>query len=113
MEGVATYIIVMAVLVLMSAYFSATETAFTSLNKTRIKTMAEKGNKRAELTLALSEDYDRLISTILVGNNIVNIALASIATLFFIGNVSEEYGALISTAVVTGLGDPDLHGHLE
>ena len=66
----------MVCLVMMSAYFSATETAFSSLNKTRLKTLAEKGDKKAVLANNLSEKYDKLISTILIGNNIVNIALA-------------------------------------
>ena len=64
-------IVIMAVLILMSAYFSATETAFSSLNKTRLKTRAEKGSRRASATLKLAEDYDKLLSTILIGNNIV------------------------------------------
>ena len=93
------YIIMIACLI-MSAYFSATETAFTSINKTRLKSMAEKGNKRADLALSISENYDKLLSTILVGNNIVNIALSSIGTLVFL-EISREYGALISTAVIT------------
>ena len=96
-------IIVMALLVLMSSYFSATETAFSSLNKTRLKTLSEKGNKRAASTLALSEKYDRLLSTVLIGNNIVNILLASMATVFFIrvmrGNV--QTGTTVATVVVT------------
>ena len=58
-------IIIMAVCLLMSAYFSATETAFSTLSKTKLKTMIDKGNKRASLALKLSENYDRLISTIL------------------------------------------------
>ena len=94
-------IILMAVLVLFSAYFSATETAFSTMNKTRLRALAEKGNKRAELSLTLAEKYDTLLSTILIGNNIVNIALASIATLFFVEFVSAENGATISTAVIT------------
>jgi len=98
--SITQYIFVIAVLVLMSGYFSATETAFSSLNKTRLKTLAEKGNKRAILTLKLSEEYDKLISTILVGNNIVNIAVASIATVMFV-NLYGEIGATISTAVIT------------
>lgn len=71
----------MLVCIILSAYFSATETAFSSLNKTRLKVIPEKGNKRAQLALDLAEDYDKLISTILIGNNIVNIALSSIAAL--------------------------------
>ena len=70
--------------IIMSAYFSATETAFSSLNRIRIKNMAEKGNKRAQLVLTLSENYDGLLSTILIGNNIVNIASASLATVIFV-----------------------------
>ncbi|MBQ7974123.1 MAG: HlyC/CorC family transporter [Clostridia bacterium] len=98
--SISQYIITIAVLVLMSAYFSATETAFSSLNKTRLKTIAEKGNKRADLAIKLSEEYDKLISTILVGNNIVNIAVASIATVMFV-NIYGDMGATISTAVIT------------
>ena len=75
-------IVGMLVCVILSAYFSATETAFASLNKTRLKALAEKGNKRARQTLDLAESYDKLISTVLIGNNIVNIATASIGTLF-------------------------------
>ena len=90
----------MAVLILMSAYFSATETAFSSLNKTRLKTRAEKGSRRASATLKLAEDYDKLLSTILIGNNIVNIATASIGTLLFVRHYGD-FGATLSTIVVT------------
>ena len=77
-------IFAMVACIAMSAYFSATETAFSSLNKTRLKVLADNGNKRAALALKLSEDYDKLISTILIGNNIVNIMVASIGTLLFV-----------------------------
>ncbi len=93
-------ILVMAVLVLFSAYFSATETAFSTLNKTRIKTLSEAGNKKAQLTLKLTENYDKLISTILVGNNIVNIALATLGTVLFV-RFYGDIGATVSTAVIT------------
>ncbi len=93
-------IFAMAVCVAMSAYFSATETAFSSLNKTRLKVLADDGNKRAALALRLAEDYDRLISTILIGNNIVNISVASIGTLLFV-ELCGDAGATISTVVVT------------
>lgn len=93
-------IILMVICLLLSAYFSATETAFSSINKTRLKTMAEKGNKKAEKTLMLAENYDKLISTILIGNNIVNIALASIGTVLFV-NIYGDIGATISTVVIT------------
>lgn len=97
-----TQIIIMAVMLVFSAYFSATETAFSSLNKTRIKTLAEKGNKKAERVLVLSEKYDKLLSTILIGNNIVNILLSSISTVFFINLVKEQdLGTTLATAVST------------
>ena len=94
-------IIAMAVCVILSAYFSATETAFSSLNRTRIKALAENGDRKAGLVLKLSENYDRLISTILIGNNIVNIAVASIGTVLFVNWLGQEKGAPVSTAVVT------------
>ena len=95
-----TYIIIICVLVIMSGYFSATETAFSSLNKTKIRALIEKGNKSAALTYRLSEQYDKLISTILIGNNIVNISLASIGTIMFV-KLYGDIGATISTAVIT------------
>ena len=71
MDDLVKNILIMAALLALSAYFSATETAFNSMNRTRVRAMAEKGDKDAELALKLSENYDRLLSTILVGNNIV------------------------------------------
>ena len=70
----------MAACLILSAYFSATETAFSSANSTRLKTLAEKGSKKAKLACELLEHYDKLLSTILIGNNIVNILMASIST---------------------------------
>lgn len=93
-------IFAMVACIAMSAYFSATETAFSSLNKTRLKVLADNGNKRAALALKLSGDYDKLISTILIGNNIVNIMVASIGTLLFVG-LYGDIGATVSTVVVT------------
>lgn len=97
-----TYIILMVMCLIGSAYFSATETAFSCSNKTRLRAMAEKGNKKAELALNLSDKYDRLISTILIGNNIVNILLASLGTIVFTHHLGdEEIGATVSTVVIT------------
>ncbi len=87
--------------IVMSAYFSATETAFSSLNRVRVKSMADKGNRKAGLVLRLSEDYDSLLSTILIGNNIVNIASASVATMIFVKALGEEKGPSLSTVVMT------------
>ena len=95
-----TCIIIMAVCLMLSAYFSATETAFSSANTTRLRTLAEKGSKNAALALKLLEQYDRLLSTILIGNNIVNIATASIGTVLFVKHYGDA-GATISTVMVT------------
>ena len=100
MDQYIFYIIAMVACVICSAFFSATETAFPSYNRTRIKTLAEKGSKRASLVLKLSENYDKLLSTILIGNNIVNIAAASLGTVMFV-KIYGDIGATISTVVIT------------
>jgi CBS domain containing-hemolysin-like protein len=95
-------IILISALILLSAFFSATEIAFSSLNEIKLKHMIQNGHKRAKKTLELSENFDKVLTTILIGNNIVNIASASLATLIFIqywGNA----GVTISTAVMTVL----------
>ena len=100
MDNIGT-IVAMGFLVMMSAYFSATETAFNSLNMTKIKIAAERGDKTAELIIRLLDDYNRLLTTILVGNNIVNIALSAMATVLFIELLGGDIGATVSTAVIT------------
>ena len=100
MEGhIGSLGIIVACLV-MSAYFSATETAFTSLNKVRMKNLAGAGDARAKKVLELEENYDNLLSTILVGNNLVNIGLTSVATLIIV-DMFPTYGATLSTIIVT------------
>ena len=98
-----TYAIIIIVCVIMSAYFSATETAFSTFNKIRMKNNAEKGDKKSALVVKLSEDYDSLISTILIGNNIVNILAASMGTLFFAEIITSnpDLAATVSTIVLT------------
>ncbi len=91
----------MLVLVCFSAYFSATETAFSSFNRIRVKNLAESGDRRAQRVMALAGNYDRLLSTILVGNNIVNILLTSLATVFFVNLYGQSKGATIATVVST------------
>ena len=88
-------------LITMSAYFSATETAFSSFNRIRVKNMAEDGNKRAALVLSMSENYDRLLSTILIGNNIVNITATTIGAVLFTRLLGEGRGPTVSTIVLT------------
>ncbi|MBE6592136.1 MAG: HlyC/CorC family transporter [Ruminococcaceae bacterium] len=102
MDGIIPSLVAIIICVILSAYFSATETAFSTLNKTRLKAMAEKGDKKANSTLKLADNYNNLISTILIGNNIVNIALASISTVLFVNTLAMgDIGATVSTAVTT------------
>lgn len=79
----AGLIIVLVILLLLSAFFSATETAYTSFSQARMKRLAADGKKAAVRALKLGEDYDCVLSTLLIGNNIVNITAASLATLVF------------------------------
>lgn len=101
----APLLIVMIILVLFSSFFSGAETAFSSLNKVKLKAMKKDGksNKAIDRALALSENYDMVLSTVLIGNNIVNIACTSIATLFFTGILGDnsDLGATVSTVVMT------------
>lgn len=95
-----TYLTIMVVCLVLSSFFSATETAFSAMNTTKLKTLAEKGNKNAALVCRLDEQYNKLISTVLIGNNIVNIAMASVGTVLFTMKY-RDMGATISTIVVT------------
>ena len=101
----ALQIVIIILCIIMSAYFSATETAFSTFNRIRIKNLAEKGNKRAKTVMKLSENYDTLLSTILIGNNIVNILASSLSTLLFIellkGGSLAQWSSAISTAILT------------
>lgn len=95
------YIVFIIICIIFSGYFSATETAFSSANKTRLKTLAEKGDQKAKLAYKLSEKYDKLISTILIGNNVVNIAASSLCTVIFIELLGEAKGPTVATVVIT------------
>jgi len=99
-DGISIVIIIICIL--FSMYFSATETAFNSVSRVRLRNKAEDGNKKAELVLKLSENYDELLSTILIGNNIVNILCSSLATLLFVRLLHDnDLGATVSTVVMT------------
>lgn len=112
-DGSLPTIIGMLVCLCFSAFFSASETAFTSFNRARMKLYAEEGNKKAVRVLKMSDNYDKLLSTILVGNNIVNITLSSVATVWFIKLLSNSSAAgaastistVISTVVVLIFGE--------
>lgn len=102
-DGLALTIIFIVILVFLSAFFSATETAFSSVNKTKLKVKAQDGNKSAQNALALAENFDKLLSAILIGNNIVNITLTVLFDSIF-DNIVPTHPALsgvISVAVST------------
>lgn len=101
MNGDSASLLVIVICIILSAYFSATETAFSSLNKIRLKTLADKGNSKAKLAYRLAENYDKLLSTILIGNNVVNIAVASVATVLFVNHFGSDLGPTLSTIVTT------------
>jgi CBS domain containing-hemolysin-like protein len=87
-------------LLFCSAFFSASETAFSSLNRIKLKNLAGKGHKRAALALKLAENYDKLLSTVLIGNNIVNITASALGTALFVGFFGG-FGVTIATVVIT------------
>ena len=103
MDGAGWQIIVLIILVMLSAFFSGTETAFTSFNKNRMKTLAQDGIKKAKAVLAIDERYEKFLSTMLVGNNIVNIAATTISTIVFTQFMGgkAELGATVATVVMT------------
>ena len=101
MDDIPISLIPIALLIALSALFSATETAFSSINRIRLKNRAEKGDARAAQVLSLVERYDRLLTTILIGNNLVNIAATSLATVMFVRLLGEEAGTRTATFVVT------------
>ncbi len=93
-------VIIIIILVFLSAFFSAAETAFTSANRIRLKYMHEEGSKGAGCALKVIEKYDKCLTTILVGNNIVNIGTSSLATLLCV-NLFGDRGPVIATAATT------------
>lgn len=90
----------MAALVAFSAFFSASETSFTSVNMIRIRNMAEEGDQKAVTAVKLVENYDRMLSTILIGNNLVNIALSSLTTVIAT-KLFGDAGVALATGVTT------------
>ncbi len=95
-----TIIVLLVILVFLSAFFSASETAFSSLNKIRLKYLANNGNKKALKTLEMAEDFNEVLSVVLVGNNVVNILSASLATYLFV-SLFKENGVAYSTIIMT------------
>ena len=93
--------VIIILLVMCSAFFSSAETAYSSVSKIRLKNYADNGNKKAKKALYIAEHYDKALSTILIGNNIVNIAASSLSTLFFVSFMDDAAGTLVSTIVLT------------
>ena len=100
MPGPSMYLLLF-LLVAASAFFSGSETAISSFNRIRMRNRAESGDRRAALALKIAEDYDKTISTILIGNNIVNMASASIATIMAVALLGERLGPSVSTIAMT------------
>ncbi|MDR2866846.1 MAG: hemolysin family protein [Methanomassiliicoccaceae archaeon] len=105
MESFAYILIgVLAVLVCFSAFFGAAETSYSSMNHIRMKNLAKEGNKKAENALKLCENYDKLLTTLLIGNNFVNISAATVSTVLFVSFLLENdpnIAAAVSTVVIT------------
>ena len=97
-DGLLYFVLVL--LIAGSAFFSGSETALSTFNRVRMKNAAEEGDKKAKKVLKVADDYDKTISTILIGNNIVNIASSSLATVLLL-KIFPQNGALISTVVMT------------
>lgn len=103
MNGAEIKIIVLVILIFFSAFFSASEMAFSSINRIRLRNAADDGNKKASAVLKLAERFDRLLSTVLVGNNVVNILSSSLATVLFIELFKGDNtkGTTVATVVMT------------
>ncbi|MDE5545962.1 MAG: DUF21 domain-containing protein, partial [Anaeroplasmataceae bacterium] len=96
------FFILMLICIFLSAFFSMSETAFSSANVVKLKSLVEDRKRGAKKALQMAESFDKTVTTLLIGNNIVNTALSTIAVLFFIQlGVAEDWVSLISTLVIT------------
>ncbi|MGX8702964.1 MAG: CNNM domain-containing protein, partial [bacterium] len=99
---------ILVVLLLLSSFFSSSETALTTVNLIRIGVLAEEGDKRAKMVLTVTENRSKMLTTILIGNNIVNIAVTSLTTVFVIrlfGDVAIGIASGILTLLVLIFGE--------
>ncbi len=102
MGSILLQIGVIAFLILCSAFFSSSETAFLSVNRIKLKNEADEGDAGAKRVLAVADNYDKMLSTILIGNNIVNIVATSLSTMLFADLIiNEDLAVTVSTAVMT------------
>ena len=93
---------ILVILLFLSAFFSSAETALTTVNKIKMRTLSEDGNKRAETVLKVTSDSSKMLSAILIGNNIVNLSASSLATSLAI-RLLGSFGAGIATGILTFL----------
>ena len=100
MDSNFVYGIIIAICIMLSAFFSCVETAFSCANKIRLKSQADNGNKRAVTALWVSDNFDRVLTAILIGNNVVNLGCSSIATVLCM-DLFHNYGAAIATGATT------------
>lgn len=103
MDSTGWLSLTLMILLALSAFFSAAETAYSTVNKIRLKTLAAAGSVKAKKALVITDDYDKTLSTVLIGNNIVNIAASSIATIIAMDLLGEQLAAAASTVVMTVL----------
>ena len=93
-------LVILIVLIVLSGYFSSSETALNSVNRITLKSMADGGNRRAALTLEILDDYSKMLSAILIGNNVVNLSASALATSLII-RIFGESMVSAGTAVLT------------
>lgn len=94
------YGVIIAVLILLSGFFSCVETAFSGANTIRLKSLIDNGNRRAKNALWVCDNFDKALTAILIGNNVVNLGCSSLATILCL-NIFENYGAAIATGGTT------------
>lgn len=106
--GTTIIIILLVILVALSSFFSGSEIVYAKVNQLRLKKMAEDGNVKAQRAWETAKNFPTLISTILIGNNLVNVATSSLATVLFTNyysNIGAFYGGLIVTVVILIFGE--------
>ena len=94
-------VILIVILIILSAFFSSCEIAYSSVNKIKLKKKVSDGNKEATKAMEIVNNYSEALSTILIGNNLVNIAVSSLATMVAVAYLGEEMGSLLATIVAT------------
>lgn len=98
---VIAILILIVILIILSAFFSSCEIAYSSVNKIKLKKKVSDGNKEATKAMEIVNNYSEALSTILIGNNLVNIAVSSLATMVAVAYLGEEMGSLLATIVAT------------